>query len=187
MRFSTMAPLRRCLTPGVAAQALLLAALISGWQRAIADHTLGLCCTVCAAIFLVHEQGSAETDATSTQIKGADVLCECVMFGSDCLAEGSARRRALDLVAVALNGVNAANFLRARWRGGEWWLLCEAANSATDLCACWLEASGLESERTEDACLLILACIAALLLADEIHSSARARVDRSRVDDKKRS
>ena len=53
------------------------------------------------------------------------------------------------------------------WREPLWWLLCEAANSATDLCACWLEASGLESERTEDACLLILACIAAEKAADE--------------------
>ena len=159
------------LTPGVAAQALLLVALLSGWQRAIADHTLGLCCTVCAAIFLVHEQGSAETDATSTQIKGADVLCEFIMFGSDCLAEGSARRRALDLVAVALNGVNAANFVRARWRGGEWWLLCEAANSTSDLCACWLEATGRESDATELACLYVLAGVAALLLADEVRCS----------------
>jgi hypothetical protein len=153
-------------------QGLLLCALTAGWAHLIPDWLLGLCCTACAAMFLLHEP-----DAPGMYIKGADVVCECVIFFSDCLEERSRSRVAADWAAVALNAVNAASFLRAyvTLRGGEWWLLCEAVNSATDLVACWLEASGRETPRTEDTCLLILACIAALLLADEIHGAVRIR------------
>ena len=174
---------------GLAAQAVLLVVLIAGARRDIPDYAVGLACTICAMVFLAHESSvdtPAAGAATSSQIKGADVLCEFIMFSSDCFASDSSGRLILDVVAVLLNLVNSVNFLRTRWRGGEWWTLCEAVNSATDGIACWLEAAGLESEASENACTLVLACIAALLLADEVRDHVKVRRQRWRLErDKK--
>ena len=151
---------------GPAIQCALLVFTIANWQNVISDGTGGICFVACASLFFCHEH----EDSAGSEAKGLDVLTELVMAMSDRFINSSSQRRGLDGVAALMNAVAGASFLRAFLLRREWWILGEAVNCGADLVACALEAMEWESEASQNACFLVLAVVAALLLCSELSS-----------------